>query len=199
MARNMALAHAEVASVTIMDDADIARWWPASKRADAAADPRDRRRLQGRARAERVVRQPALGRRVLTKDRSRHRRRHAGRAARAGAAQHRRARRRGSARRARAAARDARARKMPPEELRGYTITLSNFGTFGGRYANPIVLPPTVAILGAGRVRDAVVAADGARPCTGVAAVVDVRSPRSHGRRGQSLPRAPCSRISRRA
>ena len=54
--------------------------------------------------------------------------------------------------------RDVRARTIPPEELRGYTITLSNFGTFGGRYANPIVLPPTVAILGAGRVRDEVVA-----------------------------------------
>ena len=42
-----------------------------------------------------------------------------------------------------------RKRTIPPEELRGYTITLSNFGTFGGRYANPIIVPPTVAILGA--------------------------------------------------
>ena len=47
-------------------------------------------------------------------------------------------------------------RSMPPEKMRGYTITLSNFGTFGGRYADPIVVPPTVAILGAGRIRDAV-------------------------------------------
>jgi pyruvate dehydrogenase E2 component (dihydrolipoamide acetyltransferase) len=31
-----------------------------------------------------------------------------------------------------------------------------------GRYAAPIVLPPTVAILGAGRIREAVVAVDGA-------------------------------------
>ena len=58
--------------------------------------------------------------------------------------------------------RDVSARTIPPEEMRGYTFTLSNFGTFGGRYANPIVQPPTVAILGAGRVRDAVVAARGA-------------------------------------
>ena len=42
-------------------------------------------------------------------------------------------------------------RTIPPEEMRGYTFTLSNFGTFGGRYANPIVQPPTVAILGAAR------------------------------------------------
>lgn len=53
------------------------------------------------------------------------------------------------------------ARSIPPDEMRGYTITLSNFGTFGGRYADPIVVPPTVAILGAGRMRDAVVAFEG--------------------------------------
>jgi pyruvate dehydrogenase E2 component (dihydrolipoamide acetyltransferase) len=58
--------------------------------------------------------------------------------------------------------RDVKTRTIPPEELRGYTFILSNFGTFGGRYANPIVQPPTVAILGAGRVRDEVVAIDGA-------------------------------------
>jgi pyruvate dehydrogenase E2 component (dihydrolipoamide acetyltransferase) len=38
-----------------------------------------------------------------------------------------------------------------PEELRGYTITLSNFGMIAGKYASPVVLPPTVAILGSGR------------------------------------------------
>jgi len=56
---------------------------------------------------------------------------------------------------------DVRSRRIPPEELRGNTITLSNFGLFGGRYADPLVLPPTVAILGAGRLRDEVVAVDG--------------------------------------
>ena len=44
---------------------------------------------------------------------------------------------------------DVVARKIPPEELRGYTITLSNFGMIGAKYAAPIVMPPTVAILGA--------------------------------------------------
>lgn len=57
--------------------------------------------------------------------------------------------------------RDARARKVPPEELRGNTITLSNYGTIAGRYASPVVLPPTVAILGAGKIRQEVVAIDG--------------------------------------
>ena len=52
---------------------------------------------------------------------------------------------------------DARARKVPPEELRGNTITLSNYGTIAGRYASPVVLPPTVAILGAGKIAKQVV------------------------------------------
>jgi pyruvate dehydrogenase E2 component (dihydrolipoamide acetyltransferase) len=56
---------------------------------------------------------------------------------------------------------DVRARKIPPEEMRGNSITLSNFGMIAGKYAAPIVVPPTVAILGAGRVHDAVVARDG--------------------------------------
>lgn len=56
---------------------------------------------------------------------------------------------------------DARARKVPPEELRGHTITLSNYGTIAGRYASPVVVPPTVAILGAGRIRQEVVVVDG--------------------------------------
>jgi pyruvate dehydrogenase E2 component (dihydrolipoamide acetyltransferase) len=52
---------------------------------------------------------------------------------------------------------EARARKVPPEELRGNTITLSNYGSIAGRYASPVVLPPTVAILGAGRIEKQVV------------------------------------------
>jgi 2-oxoisovalerate dehydrogenase E2 component (dihydrolipoyl transacylase) len=48
---------------------------------------------------------------------------------------------------------DVAARRVPPEEMRGATITLSNFGMIAGRYASPVVMPPTVAILGAGRVR----------------------------------------------
>ena len=44
-------------------------------------------------------------------------------------------------------------RSIPASELTGYTISLSNFGMFAGRYATPIVVPPTVAIVGAGRGR----------------------------------------------
>ncbi|QLH43108.1 MAG: 2-oxo acid dehydrogenase subunit E2 [Coxiellaceae bacterium] len=50
---------------------------------------------------------------------------------------------------------------FPPEILRDLTITLSNFGTIAGRYANPIVVPPTVAIIGIGKSSDEVVAING--------------------------------------
>jgi len=51
-------------------------------------------------------------------------------------------------------------RSLTPEEFRDYTITLSNFGTLAGRYATPLVVPPTVAIMGTGKIRRDVVATD---------------------------------------
>ena len=56
---------------------------------------------------------------------------------------------------------DAEARSSPPEELRGATITLSNFGMIGGRFASLVVVPPQVAIIGAGRIGERVVAHNG--------------------------------------
>ncbi|MGH6901017.1 MAG: dihydrolipoamide acetyltransferase family protein, partial [Geminicoccaceae bacterium] len=58
---------------------------------------------------------------------------------------------------------DILARTIPPEELRGATITLSNFGSLAGRYAAPVVVPPQVAILSTGRIAPRVVA-EGGRP-----------------------------------
>lgn len=49
---------------------------------------------------------------------------------------------------------DVENRSIPPEELTGATITLSNFGMIGGCYGTPVVVPPTVAILGAGAIRE---------------------------------------------
>ena len=58
--------------------------------------------------------------------------------------------------------RDVEARRIPPEELRGATITLSNFGIFGaGRHAALVVIPPQAAIVGAGRIGPQIVAVDG--------------------------------------
>ena len=55
------------------------------------------------------------------------------------------------------------ARQIPLDEMRGATITLSNFGVSGaGRFANLVVVPPQVAIVGAGTIRPRVIAKDGA-------------------------------------
>jgi len=58
---------------------------------------------------------------------------------------------------------DVEARAIPLEEMRGATITLSNYGVFGvGSRANLVVVPPQVAIVGAGTIRPRVVAHNGA-------------------------------------
>ena len=160
MAQNMAVAHGEVAPATIMDDADIHAWEPradvtmrllralvAGCRAELALNAW----FDGRALARRVLKKIDVGiaidapdglfvpvlRDVSNRDAQDLRR---------------------GLDRMRA---DVIARKIPPEELRGNTITLSNFGMIAGRYAAPVIVPPTVAILGAGRIFDQVVAVDG--------------------------------------
>ena len=52
-------------------------------------------------------------------------------------------------------------RNFTPDDLKNATIVLSNFGTVAGRYANPIVTPPMVAIIGVGKLHDEVVANNG--------------------------------------
>jgi len=54
-----------------------------------------------------------------------------------------------------------RSRSIAPSDLQGATITLSNFGTIAGRYASPIIVPPMVAILGCGKIRDEVRVVEG--------------------------------------
>jgi 2-oxoisovalerate dehydrogenase E2 component (dihydrolipoyl transacylase) len=49
-------------------------------------------------------------------------------------------------------------RTVTPEELREVTFMLSNFGMIAGRYATPVVVPPSVAILGSGRLSRDVIA-----------------------------------------
>ena len=160
MARNMALAQAEVAAATVMDDADIESW-PAEAdttirlvRALAAgcrAEPALNAWFNGSTLTRRVHPHIDLGIAVdlpeglfvpVLRD-----------VANRAAADLRRGLDRMRA--------DVAARKIPPEEMRGNTITLSNFGMIAGKYAAPVVLPPTVAILGAGRIRPEVVACGG--------------------------------------
>ena len=54
-----------------------------------------------------------------------------------------------------------RERTVKPADMVNYTITLSNFGTLAGRYATPIMVPPTVAIVGSGKLQHDVVAVMG--------------------------------------
>jgi pyruvate dehydrogenase E2 component (dihydrolipoamide acetyltransferase) len=160
MARNMALAHSEVASATLMDDADIDAWKPGEDvtirlvRAivtGCRAEPALNAWYDSAAGARRLLKKIDIGIAVDTPDglfvpvlrdvsnRDAADLRHGLDRMRA----------------------DVKARKIPPEELRGATITLSNFGMIGARYAAPVVLPPTVAILGAGRIGDRVVPFEG--------------------------------------
>jgi 2-oxoisovalerate dehydrogenase E2 component (dihydrolipoyl transacylase) len=179
MARAMSQAHAEVAPVTVNDDADLHAWWGGDQvlmlrliRAIAAgckAEPALNAWYDSRAVGRRVLEAIHLGVAVDTPDglfvpvlRDVGRRTQDD--LRSGLERLRR---------------DVLARTIPPDELRGYTFILSNFGTFGGRYANPIVQPPTVAILGAGRVRDEVVAAGGqpaVRPILPLSLTIDHRA-----------------------
>ncbi|ANX02827.1 dihydrolipoamide acetyltransferase family protein [Immundisolibacter cernigliae] len=59
----------------------------------------------------------------------------------------------------------ARDRKLAPDDMRGATFTLSNWGSHGGQdiFGTPIINPPQVAILGMGRVRSEPVVVDDSR------------------------------------
>ncbi|HEV7821721.1 MAG TPA: dihydrolipoamide acetyltransferase family protein [Burkholderiales bacterium] len=159
MAQSMTLAHAEVASATLMDDADIDSWAAGGNimlrliRALVAAchaEPALNAWYDSQAVGRRLLKNVDVGIAVDTPDGLlvpvlRHVETRAPDELKSALAK---------------LIRDTRDRKVPPEDLRANTITLSNFGPIAGRYASPIVLPPTVAIVGAGRVRKEVVAVD---------------------------------------
>ncbi len=52
-------------------------------------------------------------------------------------------------------------RTIAPQDMVNYTFTLSNFGMMAGRYATPLMVPPTVGILGTGKLQHDVVAVMG--------------------------------------
>ena len=79
-------------------------------------------------------------------------------------------------------------RSIPPEDLKDYTIMLSNFGVFAGRYATPIINPPCVAIVAAGVLRHEVVPVlGGIEAHRTAAAVADLRPSRLHRRRSGAV------------
>lgn len=160
MARAMATAHAEVVPATVIEDADVSAWPRGTQAtlrliraivAGCRTEPALNAWFDGNALGRRVIKVINLGIAVDTEEglfvpvlRDVANREPEDLLAGLEALK-----------------RDVRNRSIPPEELRGHTFTLSNFGNIGGRYAAPVVTPPTVAILGAGRVRDQVVAVDG--------------------------------------
>jgi pyruvate dehydrogenase E2 component (dihydrolipoamide acetyltransferase) len=48
-------------------------------------------------------------------------------------------------------------RSIPAEDMKNFTIMLSNFGIFAGRYATPMITPPCVAIMASGKLLQEVV------------------------------------------
>ncbi|HEY4471505.1 MAG TPA: dihydrolipoamide acetyltransferase family protein [Stellaceae bacterium] len=160
MAVNMARSHAEIVPATVSDEADIAAWIPQSDVtirliraivAGCAASPGLNAWYDGRTMERRLLKQIDLGLAVDTEDglfvpvlRNIGERE---------AADLRRG--------IEAMKKDVRARTVPVAELRGQTMTLSNFGMFAGRFAALVIVPPQVAILGAGRITERPVVADG--------------------------------------
>lgn len=55
----------------------------------------------------------------------------------------------------------ARSRSIPREQLMGSTFTISNVGSYAGRFATPVINYPEVGILAAGRVREGMVVGKG--------------------------------------
>ena len=150
MVRTMSAAHAEVVPTTLMDDADIHAWAPAE---DITV-----RLIRSLVVAAQAV--PALNSWLNAKEGTlrRHSRVDVGIAvdtpdglfvpALRNCERLQPQQVRGGINRIRDL---VKARSIPPEELRDYTIMLSNFGVFAGKYATPVVVPPCVAIIGAGR------------------------------------------------
>ncbi|MBL4794262.1 MAG: 2-oxo acid dehydrogenase subunit E2 [Pseudomonadales bacterium] len=160
MAKNMARAHAEVVPVTLMDDADIHQWTagtdPTIRLIRAigvacSAEPALNVWFDGNALSRRFLDNVDLGMAVDTKDGLfvpvlRDISNRTATELRKGLDN---------------LMADVKSRTIPPKELQGSTITLTNFGTIAGRYASPIVVPPSVAIVGAGVVREEVVVQQG--------------------------------------
>lgn len=159
MARNMELAHSEVVPVTVTEDADIEAWKDGDTTirliralvAGCHAEPSLNAWYDSHAVGRRVLKKIDLGMGLDTED---------------GLfvpVLHDVGNRTPDDLRAglEAMKRAVRERNVPPEELRGNTLTLSNYGMIGGRYSSPVVVPPTVAILGAGRARVQPVVIDG--------------------------------------
>ena len=156
MLRSMSAAHAEVVPTTLMDDADLGAWAPGED-----ITVRTLRALAVAAKTE-----PAMNAWLNAKEGTlrRHSAVHIGVAIDSADGlfvaslrhcdTHDGTQLRAELNRLRDGVRN---RTLPPEDLSGYTLMFSNFGVFAGKYATPVVVPPCVCIVGAGRLYHAVV------------------------------------------
>ncbi|MGB9117950.1 dihydrolipoamide acetyltransferase family protein [Bradyrhizobium sp.] len=152
MAINMAKAHAEVVPATVWDEADVGSWWSEHNditirliravAAGCAAEPILNSWYDGQAMTLQTLGRIDLGLAVdseaglivpVVRD----------------AGKREPSVLRAEVNRLKTA---ARARSVPLADLRKPTITLSNFGMMAGLQATLVVVPPQVAIVGAGRV-----------------------------------------------
>ena len=72
----------------------------------------------------------------------------------------------------------ARAGRSTPSDLAGGTVTVTNYGSIGGRFANPIIRPPEVCIVGFGAIAPRPIVVDGvvvARPTLPIVVTADHR------------------------
>jgi 2-oxoisovalerate dehydrogenase E2 component (dihydrolipoyl transacylase) len=185
MANAMTLAHEQVASVTLCDDADVEHWFsrthtenkidPTIRLCQAIAsatlaEPGLNAWFDGQQLTRRLLKQVDIGIAVDTPDGLfvpvlRQVQERSADELREGINRLRQ---------------DVKQRTIPPKEMQGATITLSNFGTLhkpaenhksaenysrpvmAGRYASPMIIPPMVAIIGAGAIRKEAVVVDDA-------------------------------------
>ncbi|HOP23456.1 MAG TPA: dihydrolipoamide acetyltransferase family protein, partial [Gammaproteobacteria bacterium] len=156
MARIMADSHAQIVPTTIMDDADIYKWLPGEDitarliRAIVAgveAEPALNSWFDGEKLARRLISHVDIGIAVDTPDglfvptmRNCEKR---------DAAQVRQG--------MNTIKEQVKSRSIPPQDMKDFTIMLSNFRVFAGRYATPVITPPCVAIIAAGKLLQEVV------------------------------------------
>lgn len=156
MARIMADAHAQIVPTTIMDDADIHKW---SAGEDITArliralvkgvevEPALNSWFNGEKLARRIISHVDVGIAVDTADglfvpTMRNCEQRDASQVRTGM---------------NAIKEQIKSRSIPPEDMKDFTIMLSNFGVFAGRYATPVITPPCVAIMASGKLLNEVV------------------------------------------
>ncbi len=156
MARIMADAHAQIVPTTLMDDADIHQWSPGEDitarliRAlvkGVKAEPALNAWFNGEKLARRIINHVDVGIAVDTPDglfvpTMRNCELRDASQVRAGM---------------NTIKEQVKSRSIPAADMKDFTIMLSNFGVFAGRYATPVITPPCVAILASGKLLHEVV------------------------------------------